>query len=188
MNWIEKLFGKRNVGKDMQEINLENENIFPEIPENVFVENSAPEPEVPFAEPKGADILAFLKQDFRAIGYRDGYTYHSNEKQAHVIKSMKADFRLEIDQLIDKKKEAKLLLEEQKIEAHGLSEELVRKIELRIEHTGQLIIKLEKEKELSALDEGWIMRAIHAYRDGYVSGTETCLEEKNLGLSNGSFN
>lgn len=159
-----------------------------EIPEGLFIEKEAPEAEQTAGKMQGPDMLVFLKQDFRTVGYRDGYNYHSSEKMGQTLKSIKASFRLEMDQIIDLKKEALLALEEQKIEAAGLSEELAKKIDARIRHIDQLVVRLDKEKELSALDEGWIMKAIHAYRDGFITGTESYLEEKKLGVSTGWFN
>ncbi|MBK6990034.1 MAG: hypothetical protein IPH33_18365 [Bacteroidetes bacterium] len=60
----------------------------------------------------------------------------------------------------------------------GLSERLVEQVELRIAELKEIVVKLEKEKELSAFDEGLIMKSINQYKEGFLRGSKDYHEDK----------
>jgi hypothetical protein len=165
------------------------EDRFP-IPENLFVDNEPPsaEQESHKGQGEGVDIQQYLDQDFFNAGYKDGFDYHSQDTLTQHVKVIKSEFRMKIDLLIDLKKRNILELKNQDIEVDTMSERISRQINLLISDLTSTIESLEKEKELSSVEEGWIMKAIHAYRDGFFRGLEMYNNERLLGFSTGTFN
>lgn len=160
------------------------------VPENLFVDHDPPQQEkiTESDQNKGINIQQYLEQDFLGQGFTDGYDYHSNEALTQQMKCIKTEFRIQLDLLIDLKRRKILQLQNQQFEVDGMSERLNRQIELLLNDLNQIITGLEKEKELSAVDEGWIMKAINNYRNGFYRGMELYHEEKLLGFETGMFN
>lgn len=157
---------------------------------NLFVDHEPPVPEqLRFSEPpEGINIQLFLEQNFFDMGYKDGFDYHSPDTLTEHIKYIKADFRIKLDLLIDLKRRKILELENQNIEVESMSDRISRQIRLLINDLTATMDRLEKEKELSSADEGWIMKAIHSYREGFSRGFEIYNDERLLGISTGLFN
>jgi hypothetical protein len=51
-----------------------------------------------------------------------------------------------------------------------------------------MIDRLEKEKDLSVCDEGWVMRPVNNYRYGFLRGVERYNEERLIAGCTGLFN
>lgn len=190
MSFLSGLFGKKQSDSSNQ---VSDTAIMESVPDlnvmkDLFVDSNPPATDQEVADGKGANIQQFLEQDFYLSGKRDGYTYHSQEMLTQRIKRIKADFRLQIDFLVDQKRQSLLQLTTHNIDMDGLSERLIRKVEACAADYRQMIERLEKEKELSAMDEGWVMKPVHDYRDGFLHGVETFNEEKLLASSTGMFN
>jgi hypothetical protein len=194
MNWFTKIFGHSNTYsssatkvEDNTMVPL-NQEMIPAINEDLFVDSKAPVQEKEEIRNDGNDIQAFLEQDFHGTGYHDGYTYHTLEMLNNRIKGIKATFRLQLDLAIDRRRMQMLELRTHGIELEGLSESMIRKIEAVEADYQSMITRLEKEKELSAVEEGWVMKPIHEYRDGFLRGCQAYNEEKLIAVSTGLFN
>lgn len=61
-----------------------------------------------------------------------------------------------------------------------IAEETKRNLELTIEELNSSIALLQKQKELSAENEGWVMNAIHSYHQGFVQGLSDYIAGENL--------
>jgi hypothetical protein len=194
MNWFSKIFSNktdnRNHGTDPASVQDATtlQGLTPAITEDLFVDNQAPEVENETGKDTGISIRAFLEQDFNGSGYKDGYNYHSVEMKNNRIKSLKATFRFQLDLSIEEKRQALLQLRTHNIDFEGLSERMTRRITAVEEEQKSFIARLEKEKELSVEEEGWIMKPIHEYRDGFLRGADAYNEEKILAGSTGMFN
>jgi hypothetical protein len=103
------------------------------------------------------------------------------------IKSMKAGFRYHLDLVIEEKRLSAVQLRTHHIDYDGLSDRMMRRIAVAEEEQMSLMVRLEKEKALSVEEEGWIMKPIHEYRDGFLRGAEAFSEEKLLAGSTGLF-
>jgi hypothetical protein len=193
MNWLSKMFKERSDVEPLATDLKVNQQLMADparVPENLFVDNEQPIPEREYISDSEneANIQSFLNQDFFGKGYKDGYDYHSNDILQSYVKSIKTDFRLKLDLLIDLKRRKVLELKNQHIEVEGLSERLCQQVDALTSDLNLTIERLEKEKELSALDEGWIMKAVHNYRDGFFRGLEIFQEERFIAISTGLFN
>ena len=197
MNWITKFFGQNgkagitnktahngaiNDPATLEEYNLDGlSDLFvdpnPPVDENIVAEQHA----------GGRRIESFLDQDFYRRGYSDGYQYHTQDILDNRVRSIKADFRLQLDQSIDQKRRELLNLEMRSLDVEGLSERILRRIEATADDFRAMIARLELEKELSASDEGWVMKVVHSYRDGFIRGLEEYNELRIFGINNGLF-
>jgi hypothetical protein len=190
MNWLKKIFGKST--SEVANVNLPNAGEAaeqkPSIAEELFVDQTVPETDQKAQPAQGISILSFLEQDFYGTGYRDGYNYHSEEMMNNRIRSLKASFRLRIDQAIEEKQQKLLQLREHGIDMGGLSEKMTQRIEAAEEHLRAMIASYEKEKALSVDEEGWTAKPVNEYRDGFLRGAETYNAEKLLAVSTGLFN
>ncbi len=180
MKWIEKFLTKKNIANDKPE-NFD-------IMEDLFIDNNPPAETAIVEENVKNEVISFLAQDFYTKGYEDGYRNHSDEKRKNTIKSIKADFRMQIDILMDKKRNVKLESQNTQAETGKISDSLNTQIINILKDLDQSLSILNKEKEYSAVDEGWVMKAIHQYHIGFVKGTSRYQEEKLLGFSTGMFN
>lgn len=190
MSFFKKFFSNHNGASVLTNSNQTEEKNIQDIliPEELFVDKVGPEQTVNEANNGGITLNVFLEQDFQREGYYDGYTYHSKEIQMLRIKALKASFRQLIDQLIDQREIEILKLKNHGIDIENLSDRLTRQLENNLAEIRRLIERLEKEKELSAIDEGLIMKAIHDYNEGFIRGSEVYQEEKILASSSGLFN
>jgi len=197
MNWFSKFFGQNSNGgqinhnavigatdnpASMEEYNLDGlGDLFvdpnPPVEENIVAEQHA----------GGRRIESFLDQDYYKKGYDDGYQYHTQDILDNRVRSIKADFRFQIDQSIDQKRRELLNLKMNAIDVDGLSERILKRIEATADDFSAMVARLELEKELSASDEGWVMKAIHTYRDGFIRGLEAYNELRIFGINNGLF-
>lgn len=193
MTWFTNLFGdnekperEEQQGKTVNEPgSLE----APFISEDIFLDNTPPVEAQEATKLKKENRLAvFLRENYEAQGYRDGYNYHSQDILINRKKAMKAEFRELVDQLIDEKRAEILTLQNHKVETEGLSDRLAKQLENRIAELQHIVTRLENEKVFSVDDEGLVMRPIHNYSDGFLRGFEDYQMEKLLAGSTGLFN
>jgi hypothetical protein len=190
MNWLKKFFGKNTSNVASMTLTNTGQAVEPNpsIAEELFIDQTAPETE-PKAQPAdGISILSFLEQDFYGTGYKDGYNFHSVEMMDNRIRSLKASFRLRIDQAIEEKQQKLLHLREHAIDMGGLSERMSLRIEAAEKHLSAMVATYENEKALSVDEEGWTAKPVNEYRDGFLRGAETYNAEKLLAVSTGLFN
>lgn len=125
-------------------------------------------------------ISAFLERNYHSIGSHDGFEYHSFETLEIGKKKIRAEFQLIIDQMIQEKLERRLQLKMMIVDVEKISDETRRNLELTIEELNTSIELLNKQKELSSENEGWIMNAIHSYHQGFVQGLNDFIASENL--------
>lgn len=147
------------------------------ISEDLFVDNQAPGTQSRDVQPHDVPsrVSMFLDQDYEMLGFTDGYNLHSGEVLQQKVKTMKAAFRMALEQDIDHARNRILQLRESVIEVELVSAEQKAKLEMYIDHLNDNIGRLQQQMELSALDEGWIMGAVHPYRKGFSTGVEEYL-------------
>lgn len=180
MKWFEKLFSK----KDNHNNNDQSFNIM----EDLFVDNNPPQSEIIPQEKSISSITSFLNQDYFLMGYNDGYRNHSDEILKSTSLRIKADFRMQIDMIIDQKRNKRLEMMNMQAETGRISESLNQQIANICRDLDESIETLKTEKQNSVDDEGWVMKAIHKYREGFIKGTGKYQEEKLLAISTGLFN
>lgn len=188
-NFFTSLFGSRKMtGYSDDLMNPADVINTPLVDQSLFVEN---EPPVQESGPKPVNrktiLSRFLEEDYFNMGLRNGYARHSDTLFEITIRSLKARFRHCID----------LQQQELNDRLHKLDLQLQTLGELAGELTGSLNLtrkriltdldRLEKEKELSAVDEGLVMTAIHAYHEGYILGVETYQQENGFLDAGGLF-
>lgn len=137
---------------------------------DLFVDNEVPQalsPEKPIAR---GSISTFLDKNYKGMGINDGYEYHSNETLEVGKRKIKSEFQLIIDQMIEAKSERRLQLRMMLVNVEIISDETARNLNLTIDELNDSLALLKNQKELSALNEGWVMNAIHGYHQGFVQG------------------
>ncbi len=114
----------------------------------------------------------FFAVDYELLGARDGYHQHSAEYQTTRLRQLRSEFHAVVNRLIDMKEARVVDLKCKALDVHGLAEN--DPAQLQLEHLylklNDEIATLEKEKELSALDEGTFMQVVHAYKLGFRRG------------------
>jgi hypothetical protein len=138
--------------------------------EDLFVDN-----EEPFTKPETSEIALneiseFLNRDYQKIGLNDGYEYHSKETQQMGESKIKAEFHLILDKSMQVKNEIKLQMKNLLVDVNNISSDSSKKLENTLEEIYSSINLLQKQKELSIENEGWVMNCIHSYRKGFLQG------------------
>lgn len=189
MNFLRKYFGLKPNEETTPSTSSADSTVQDETPSNFF-QSLFSDHQPPVINPTPAlqksKLQDFLGLDFSNRGFGDGYEHHSTELLDRKILIYKAEFRQIIDETIDNRKQEVFKLRNQLIETRGLPE-LVEQLELRISELRDVICKLEKEKELSAEDEGMVMKSIHQYREGFLRGCKDWHEAKLFAQSTGIF-
>ncbi len=187
MKILEMLFGSRAKTKNA-------ESKTSELDASIIESNSADSPpfdlfvdsEIPLNEQSKRNlslksgISIYLDRNYHSFGINDGYEYHSNETLETGKKKIRSEFQLIIDQMVQEKSEQRLQLRMMVVKVEKISEETRRNLDLTIEELNTSISLLQKQKELSAVNEGWVMKAIHNYHLGFVQGLNDYLAGENL--------
>jgi hypothetical protein len=139
-------------------------------PLDLFVDNEEPALKIKSEVAPKNRIREFLNRNFHAMGVNEGFEYHSGEIMDSGKTRIRAEFQLIMDQDIQDKKERLLEMRHLIIDVKNLSESAKEKLELTIEELNASVSLLESQKELAALEEGWVMNAIHAYQQGFIQG------------------
>ena len=139
------------------------------IDQNIFIETNDPSvTENSIKEKTASRIEKFLRIDFEWYGYSDGYTDPSGDIIEKKLKSIRSDFRLELDRSIDEMRsrlsEAKLY----QVSILGMPGRMEDEIKEKIRQIENAIKELELQKVLSIDDEGMLASAINRYSIGYT--------------------
>lgn len=185
MSIIEKLFGGKAKTENPVTTITEPQSTVAEQPENIppvdlFIDKEVPQQEQQQVAESKSRITLFLDRNYHSIGINDGYEYHSQETLETGKKKIRAEFQLIVDQAIQEKSERRLQLRMMIVNVEKIAEETKRNLELTIEELNSSIALLQKQKELSAENEGWVMNAIHPYHQGYVQGVNIRIESENF--------
>lgn len=188
MSFLKNLFGKTNPETATTDVlnPVKNEESSFNVNENLFVNHTPPKMEEEAAKVESM-IQIFLGLDYFGNGYKDGYNRHSNEILEIRIRAIKSDFRMNLDLKIDQVNQDILNLENHKVEIREMSGELAEQFEIKLNGKREIVARINKEKERSALDDGLVMTCIHKYREGYLQGTNAYMEEKMFAASTGLF-
>ena len=185
MSILEKLFGPKAKTENPVTTITDPQLTVADQPENIppmdiFIDNEVPQPERQLTEETKSKITLFLERNYHSMGINDGYEYHSQETLETGKKKIRAEFQLIVDQAIQEKSERRLQLRMLIVNVEKIAEETKRNLELTIEELNSSIALLQKQKELSAENEGWVMNAIHSYHQGFVQGLSDYIAGENL--------
>lgn len=148
-------------------------------PVDLFIDNEPPHIEE-IEEPKQSEITLFLNRDFHKMGSGDGYEFHSSDTLETGLKKIRAEFQLIIDQSIQEKIDKRLKLTNLIVDVVDISDKTVNKLENTVLELNTTLDLLERQKELSAENEGWVMNAIHNYNQGFIQGLNDYISIENL--------
>lgn len=151
-----------------------------DILKELFVDEMPPQAKIQKAEKKRSRFSEFMERNYQQLGINDGYETGTQELMDSTIKKIKSEFIIILDQMIEEKRLSIVNLKNQIPAIGTLSPLLVQQLENTIEVTKDSIAELQKQKELSIENEGWVMSGIHSYKSGLLSGLQTKLEENNL--------
>lgn len=190
MSWFSNVFSKSNSNNAMvannpaaDTLNEDNINVL----ERLFVNNQPPVASVEKETDNASSLKTYLEQDFFRKGFEDGYNGHAAELLENKIRSMKADFRYNLNLKIDQARQEILKLENHRINVEGMSERLVKQLDNQINAMRSNVAELEAEIALADIDQGYVMIGVYQYRDGFIRGTEAYQEEKLIAGSTGLF-
>jgi hypothetical protein len=188
MSLITRLFGPRP--KTPQQSDVVPSVVTPSteetMPTDLFVDNNAPVSES--ASPEQINIVGdFLDQDFFNLGARDAFNFHSNELLESRKKEIKSQFNYHLDRAIQEKRTKRLQLENLFVEMSPVSGELKDKLVNSINELDHSLELLQQQKELAALDEGWVMSPVRKYHTGFLQGMHDYLDTEKLLLSSNIF-
>lgn len=149
-------------------------------PVDLFIDNEVPQPEQQVAPESQNIITVFLNRNYQAMGINDGYEYHSQEAMETAKKKIRAEYQLIIDQSMQEKLASRLQLKNMIVDVKNISADARQKLENTVEELNSSLSILQKQKELSAENEGWVMNAIHSYHQGFVQGLNDWLAGEHL--------
>lgn len=151
-----------------------------DILKELFVDEMPPQVAIQKTEKKKNRISEFMERNFQQMGICDGYETGTQELMDSTIKKIKSEFIIIIDQMIEEKRLSIVNMKNQIPAIGNLSPVIVQQLENTIEVIKDSILELQKQKELSIENEGWVMNGIHSYKSGMLCGLQTKLEEKDL--------
>ncbi len=149
-------------------------------PVDLFIDNEAPQPEQQAAAETQSKITIFLNRNYHSIGTNDGYEYHSQETLEVGKKKIKAEFQLIVDQAIQEKFGSRLQMKNMIAHVGQIADTTRQTLENTIEELNSSLALLQKQKELSSENEGWVMNAIHSYHQGFIQGLNDYIIGENL--------
>lgn len=187
MNLFKKLFQKSQPTSEKSNLSSIPTDIGPDSFEDLFIDATPPSPR-PDSKVKASKLSSFINEDLHCSGFNDGYMLHSNSVLDFKLKSVKADFRIIVDEIIDQKKSEVYSLKNQMIETAGISPNIQAQLENLIKEIQGNIIQLEREKELSVSDEGLVAKPLYSYKIGFMKGLEQYQAEKLMFQSTSIFN
>ncbi len=186
MNFLSKFFDNKTKTNNPIKMITEPKSIAVETPEenippvDLFIDNEAPQPEKQAATETESKITVFLNRNYQSMGINDGYEYHSQETLETAKKKIRAEFQLIVDQSIQEKFGNRLQMKNLVVDVAKVSDDARQKLENTIEELNSSLNILQKQKELSAENEGWVMNAVHSYHQGFVQGLNDYISGENL--------
>ena len=186
MSILSKFFGSKTQTENQATMNAEPQaTIVETLQENIppfdlFIDNEVPQPEQHVAAETQNKITIFLNRNYHSLGRNDGYEYHSQETLEVGMKKIRAEFQLIIDQSIQEKFGSRLQMKNLIVDVTNVSDDAKQKLENTVEELNSSLALLQKQKELSAENEGWVMNAVHNYHQGFVQGLNDYITGENL--------
>lgn len=188
MNILKTIFGSSNKNEHLsaKAFAPQETSVVESLPENtppieLFIDNEPPQgQQQKTPSDSKSKISTFLERNYHSIGINDGYEYHSFETLETGKKKIRAEFQLIIDQMIQEKSERRLQLKMMIVNVEKIADETRRNLELTIDELNTSIELLNKQKELSSENEGWVMNAIHSYHQGFVQGLNDFIASESL--------
>lgn len=186
MSILSKLFGNKTQTENLATMIAEpqtkivatqQENI---PPVDLFIDNEVPQHEQQVVAETQNKITVFLNRNYHSMGTNDGYEYHSHETLEVGKKKIRAEFQLIIDQSIQEKFGSRLQMKNLIVDVSKISDDAKQKLENTVEELNSSLALLQKQKELSAENEGWVMNAVHNYHQGFVQGLNDYLTGEHL--------
>jgi len=136
----------------------------------------------------GQSLLdSFFSVNYEQLGYDEGYEFHNSDIIKIKHKKIKADYLLQITRSLDLLKVKAHKLELQLTESEELSELIADKIKAALKFNKEKQDHLLYQRELTAMDEGIIMNAIHGYTLGFKQGALDYVEEMMISHSDYLF-
>jgi len=129
-----------------------------------------------------------MDQNFYSKGFNDGYEFHSTLSLESGFAVIISEYQHLLDIIIDEKKSEIYLLDMDKLQNEGMQGTISGMFDLRIEKLNELIIKCNKEYELSPQSKGHIEFPLNKYSDGFEKGQMQYFKEKFFAESTGLFN
>lgn len=148
----------------------------PIISKSIFIDEEKPSSNHFIKETQEATLLNYLKEDHKSKGISDGFEYHSAKALEMSKQKIKTEFRFLLDKSIESLNQKLLDLKMIYVEVKDLSPDLKEKTETSIISNEKSIEELKYQKELSAMDEGWVMKLIYNYELGFIHGANTYVE------------
>ena len=190
MNLLKSIFGgKSHKTENMDERNhgIQDQDYQLDIPEDLFIESQAPA-EIEQVRSLENRLNLFINKDYFNQGYDMGYNTHSSDILEQMIRKLKSEFILLIDQVIDEKKSLLSELKKHMAEVDGLSDRVYKQLEQKVEDLDSSVSILTGQKSLTVEDEGWIMAPVNVFKLGFIHGLEKYHEVKTFASSTGLFN
>lgn len=147
---------------------------------NLFMETEQPPAVAPKDNLQPSKISEFLNRNYESKGLREGYEYGTLELLDNSIKQIKSELLIILDQMIEEKRLGVLNLVNQIPAVFNIAPVVVTQLENAIVETKNSIADLQKQKELTVENEGWVMNGIHSYREGFIKGVITKQGENQL--------
>ena len=163
-----------------------------EVSENIFTDNSAPEP-VAAGQSESNALRLFLDTDFYLQGYNDGYDNHSEESCRQKLDCIRHDFVLAVETVIAQKREFAFRLG-MHIRNIGESSEVdVAIAQDKIREVNAMIERLHEEKDYALNNglppvQGLVMKPVSLYKNGFLNGLKAYTGEQFFAKSTGLFN
>lgn len=126
------------------------------------------------------DVRKFFGKDWRGIGRRDGYKFHSSQYFKNMKWSIIHEFQKLCEYRIDELKEERLNCSGIIIDIGDISTQINDKFVLRINMLDEYIEDFKREKELSESSGGIIRSVISEYGVGWEMGVSEYLLENHF--------
>lgn len=187
MKFFKKFFGSKktsDANSDTSRTHVEDvfrmidEGQLPDMDKDLFVEQEyqpKPQPRDPEVRSK---ILQFLNGEHFDKGYSDGFQFHSEK----VLKTYIGRLKVTFEELVEAEKERlydmRVQLEIDKYSIGLLDESMVHMVDSRLCSITIQEEKLDKYLRELQQEEGLGAKPILAYRDGFLRGLQTYMEER----------
>lgn len=186
MSILSKFFGNKNQTENQATmiaapqttiVKTHQENI---PPVDLFIDTEVPQPEQQLLEETQNKITIFINRNYHSMGTNDGYEYHSQDTLEVGKKKISAEFQLIIDKSIQEKFGSRLQIKNLIVDVTNVSDGARQKLENTVEELNSSLALLQKQKELSAENKGWVMNAVHSYHQGFIQGLNDYINGENL--------
>lgn len=156
---------------------------------DVFVDRQDPNLDREQPQPVARGPLdRFLRVDYEWYGYSEGYANPATDFLESKLRSIRTDFRLEVDRCLDDRRREIHELDVFLLRTSGITTRLEEELRLKLRHLQEVVKELEQQKTLSVDDEGMLASAVSRYRLGFQRGMERYLQEKWFAGCTGLFN